>query len=544
MKDGSFWENLFTRFLNNLQTICPDILGKDLPAEVKTLLESIERGDGSYKNSELYNYFVLHNYLTENVLSVTVGLPMSHKGSGKDWEHYDSKSNLTMVKRMVALTATMHPCTKGVLTGLPNEIKTQTVDLGSVEMYTYSGNTPSGSGFTGKLDVSDGIIWGTRAGDNLLKASIGDVRPKGNMLKLLHHDFDPVKGYSRLVKCAEMCVDNAMIRTWDIHPEDEKELDVFSPKNFMKLSFQKTEINLDSFLEFEDTGEVLLSDYNDSELVPTVYRKFGDVVYTLNKIMLTKDNKIELEYIGDNDIETVICDLNLYSLWEGFGGAFSCDRNGNYNEGSQDALTTLLNRIGFPTTDGPVNSQSDVDQYLKKQVVYYIHSATAQKSLQPPTSTLQEALNGEGFTIKMGIDRLGIQLDADHSSEDSHIREISQLMSNLAEGGFVGDKAEKVYSRLQTLVQTSLDALHISSSKLSSLPEHEQKYIHDFLGKKFSQIFKRKMADPDADVMGLANAIAVELRDKNVLIPISDRQHLSKYHTTVGSYFNKFIARA
>lgn len=543
---NDFWKKQFFNFINNLYTVCPEIeiKGKDLKTEIESLIRDIESDNEMYKESELYNYFVLHNYMTENILANTVGLPMSHKGSGNSWEKFDSKANLTMVKRMVALTATMHPCTKGILSGLPNEINTQTVDLGKVEMYTYSGSTAAGNGFADKLDVSDGIIFGTRAGDNLLKASIGDVRPKGNMLKLLHHDFDPTKGYARLVKCAEMSVDNAMIRTWDIHPEDEAELKAFSPKNFMKMCFQNAELSLDSFGETE-TGEFVLCDYSGNELSLKSHKKINGEVYTLNGILYNPESKkVELEYYSESgNVEYTECDLNLYSIWEGLGGAFSCDSNGNFNEGSQDALSTLLNRVGFAHTD-TVQSQADVDQYLKQQVTFYIHTASAQKSLQPPTSTLQESLAGKGFDIKMSIDRLGIQLDADHSAEDSHIREISQLMSNLAEGGYVSEKAEKVYARIQSLVQTSLNDLHIDTFKLSQMSEYDQKQIHDYLGKKFSQIFKRAMSDPNADIMGLANAIAVELQHKNILVPISDRQHLSKYHTTVGSYFNKFIARA
>lgn len=553
MNNEDFWENRFLDFLTSLKPICPEVNIKDIPMidHINELILKIENGDLSYKKDELFKYFITHNFLAENILINTVGLPLTHKGKGNSYEVYDSAANLTMVKRMVALTATMHPCTRGLLSGAPDEINTQTVELGSKEMYTYSGNTPSGAGSTNDLDISDGIIWGVRATNNLILSSIGDVRPEGNMLKILHSELDPVKGQGRLVKCAEGIVDNAMIRTFNLNDEDAEQVGAFSPKKFMQLALKQAHLDSSSF----DADEHILVDFTGNSFGLNVHKKIRNAVCRLEEISLNPESdKIVLTFknIHTEEIISEECDKNLYSLWEAFGGAYSCDLNGNYNEGSQDAITVLMNRIGHVKKDAPVdengerqiNSQADVNQYLKNRVLFFIHTTTAQKSLQAPSSTLQESLEGKGFTVKMGIDRLGIQLNADHTAEDSHIREISQLMSNLAEGGYVSDKANKVYARIQNLIKTSLSELGIDELKLSELSEEEQAIIRTKLNKKFGQIFKRIMSNPDADVMGLANALAAELQKYNLLVPVSDRQHLSKYHTTVGSYFNKFIARA
>lgn len=548
MSKPDFWKNRFLDFLTSLKPICPDISVNEQPLieHITNLIDEIESGNTSYLDDKLFEYFVVHNFLAENVLINTVGLPLTHKGKGGSYEAYDSAANLTMVKRMVALTATMHSCTKGLLSGMCDEIKTQTIHLGEKEMYTYSGNTPSGAGSINNLDISDGIIYGIRATNNLMLASIGDVRPKGNMLKILHSELDPYKGQGRLIKCAEAIIDNAMIRNFGLNESDAEKVGAFSPKNFMKLALQSAKLADRSF----DSEENILIDYAGNTVVLNVYKKINDEVYKLDTIELNPDtNTLVLAFENTTTGETILenCALDLYSLWEAFGGAFSCDREGNYNEGSQDAITILMNSIGDTNADtDPENvmSQDDVDQYLKKQAVFFIHTTSAQKSLQAPSSTLQEALNGKGFTVKMGIDRLGIQLNADHTAEDSHIREISQLMSNLAEGGYVSEKADKVYSRIQNLIQTSLAEIGIDELKFSKLPEEIQQDIRTKLNKKFGQIFKRIMSSPDADVMGLTNALAVELQKYNLFIPVSDRQHLAKYHTTVGSYFNKFIARA
>jgi hypothetical protein len=239
MSNPNFWKNRFLDFLISLKPICPDVSvnGQPLIEHISSLIDEIEAGNTSYLDDKLFEYFVVHNFLAENILINTVGLPLTHKGKGGSYEAYDSAANLTMVKRMVALTATMHSCTKGLLSGMCDEIKTQTVHLGEKEMYTYSGNTPSGAGSINDLDISDGIIYGVRATNNLMLASIGDVRPKGNMLKILHSELDPYKGQGRLVKCAEAIIDNAMIRNFGLNDSDAEKVGAFSPKN-LSIYFQ------------------------------------------------------------------------------------------------------------------------------------------------------------------------------------------------------------------------------------------------------------------------------------------------------------------
>ena len=108
--------------------------------------------------SDLYEYFLVKNILSENILVNTVGTPIAHKGGGNSWEEIDSKKHLTMVKRMVALTATMHACSKGSLSGLPDQINTVTVSNPTLEMITYSGNSTDGQTGRDELKTSDGAM--------------------------------------------------------------------------------------------------------------------------------------------------------------------------------------------------------------------------------------------------------------------------------------------------------------------------------------------------------------------------------------------------
>jgi hypothetical protein len=176
-------------------------------------------------------------------------------------------------------------------------------------------------------------------------------------------------------------------------------------------------------------------------------------------------------------------------------------------------------------------------QYLKTGVIHYFPTDTTQKSLQNPiVEDLQAAATDESlqFTTRMDISRVGVQLDADHSSEDSHIREVSQLMSNLAEGNYTPEATSYIYNALSQLVTLMEEKIGVD---FENMTEEDKKKIDRLFGDKILRIFD----DPSLDVMGLANQLSAELLNYNksvdgkFIIPYSDRQFLSKYHTTTGS---------
>ena len=213
-----------------------------------------------------------------------------------------------------------------------------------------------------------------------------------------------------------------------------------------------------------------------------------------------------------------------------------------YGEQSQDTLTQVL--IDTRNAEGK--------QYLKENIIHYFPSLSVQKSTQAPVvKDLHAAQQNKElvFTVKMDIDRMGIQLDADHEAEDAQIREVSQLMNNLAEGAYTPEKTKLIYEKLASLADSLQDFLDYS--KISGA---EGSFIKEQLGKIFQPRIKRIFADPTLDVMGLANEIAIAIKEydaqyktahngESLLMPVSDRQVLSKYHTTVGSMLNKYIAR-
>ena len=208
---------------------------------------------------KLYKYFLINMVCSENILINTVGLPYSHKYPmetsyyDKDgvrrkreatFDEMDSNAHITMVKRMVALTATSHNMMKGVLSGHTSVIKTMVWENDTAEMVAFSGRSTDGMTPISHLDINDGLMISTRISDNLAKQSIGDVKPLGNALKYLVHDFRPDKGAARLIKMASNSIDNAYLRSFSYGMPGVRD-----PRWFIEMQLSDAKIESDSIKE-------------------------------------------------------------------------------------------------------------------------------------------------------------------------------------------------------------------------------------------------------------------------------------------------------
>lgn len=535
LSNPDHWKNMYLASLKDLQKELPKFSVED--KTIKELISDVENGR-DYKNTKLYEYFIKSIFAKENVLINTVGLPLAHKGKGNNWAAIDSGKHLTMTKRMVAMTSTSHYCIKGLNNGLPNKINTLTFDSGSLPMFVYSGDTANGSSSEQQHDTWDGIMLGTRAVDNLMKESITDVKPKGNMLKVLLPALSEEKAGAYLAKLAQCTIDNAFLRTFA--NEDNEIVGATNPMVIMQLSFQNVEIEKESVL-----GGRLIKGKFAQNIV--AYKNIDGNIFKLKSYDINfAENEITAVWTNTQTGQEYVYEAegcNLFNLWKVvLGGEWSCSRDGVYGEQSQDTLTQVL--IDTRNAKGK--------QYLKENIIHYFPSLSVQKSTQAPVvKDLHAAQQNKEliFTVKMDIDRMGIQLDADHEAEDAQIREVSQLMNNLAEGAYTPEKTKLIYEKLASLADSLQDFLDYS--KISGA---EGSFIKEQLGKIFQPRIKRIFADPTLDVMGLANEIAIAIKEydaqyktahngESLLMPVSDRQVLSKYHTTVGSMLNKYIAR-
>lgn len=541
---------LYSRFAHDLQDISNDIKELNIGTKVIDFSKINNSKDLRSDFSELYEFFLISIICSENILINTVGLPYSHKHGkpGDDFDSMDTSSHVTMVKRMAAMTATSHPMMKGVLTGQPDQIKTLSWYNDKSTMVALSGKSTNGNTAQDELELNDGLMISTRISDNLTKQSIGDVKPEGNAIKYLIHDFRPDKCASRFTKMASNSIDNAYIRSFGFSKSK------INPKDFIMLQLSGIQINED--ISVDEDGSIV--DYDGYSIFDDVYYyKKNGVIFKVSDIWFEEgDIKYTLSILDDPDSEnTFTCKNDLYDIWnEILGGEWSCDINGNYNESSMDLMTDVVNKLGKSNTEN-VSNQSHVDQYAKKQMIMYFPSDSSEKSMHPMTVDLKNTINSVKYlrngieiedlryTTLTDIDYFGIQLDPNHEAVNSKIHEITQMMSYFAEKGLVQEKTGKIYKRLVDLINVLSNQTFIDKSSLmdSSAREIYKSNIDNIFGKKILRVF----ADPSLDVISLSNEICREINNLNIdlLPPYSDHQFLMKLHTTVGSYFNKFIAR-
>lgn len=544
--DPTFFDKMYLESLKLLSYVTPVLDTPFGKIDVNALMNSDKTElSETAKNSDLYTFFLLKNLVQENILTNTVGTPLTHKNKGGDYFAMDSASHLTMVKRMVALTATMHSCMPNVLSGLSNQINTMSFKNSTAEMWAYSGNASSGKGFTTELDVADGAMYTTGIVNNLLKQSITDTKPGGIDVKLLLHSLNAEKGTASLAKMACYVIDNRYLRLFS-DPNAGK-IEGTDPRAFVKLALEGTSINPD--YSINEDGEIVDYDGNYIEELDDVYVKENNIVYRISGITYNPDTNT-FSYKKTNTVtktsEILEVENDLYQIWGNMlGGEYSCDKNGEYGEQSMDIMTLLLNKLGrrLNSTDS-IDSQNNIDQYAKKNIVHYFPTSSAQKSSQPPLVTLEEAIadRSKRYTSKEYIENFGVQLDPDHTAEDGEIHEITQLISFITEKNFVPEKVKQVYTNLGKLVGILATKTFVDPS---AMIDPEQRMLATAkLNRIFGQKIERIFADPTLDVMGLANELMKEIKESKALNPpYSDHQLLGKLHTTVGSYFNKFIAR-
>ena len=576
--DNNYLHKMYMQFLSNLSRELPEIkVDNKTTINVRELLKN----PNVARKNVLYTYFLMNIILSENVLINTVGMPGSHKHTllsendaaqtkfKKDydqltpqqqkevndyiWDIADSSAHLTMVKRMVALTATMHAGIDNVLSGCPNELKTLIIPNEHLNMFAYSGNTTGGNGFESDLELWDGGMLGTGITSMLFKQSTADTKPEGMAQKLICHSQDPMKTSPSLYKCANFVIDNANLRLSSFQYTPNGYI-TRKGDHFMKMQLDQAKIRRNSM---DANGRLL--DYNNG-LISLVGHYYTDphsnVVYKITNFYYDDASGKFIREVIDVDnptekVEPQAFDNNLYSIWQAFGGAWSCDRNGNYNEKSQELIVHLINNIGYKNADvEKVKYQSDANQYLKTEIVYYFCTESANKSLKSSSVNYDDSINNPNARIynKVYLNNFGFQLDPNHSSEDSNIREISQLMSFLAEDMMLPESTRLVYKTLKGL----MDSLNTKTFiNLDSIQDYnKRKDARNDLDKIFGNVVKRIFADPNTDTMGLINEITrdiIKLQNKykvTVPVPYSDHQMLGKVHTTIGSQLNKYIARS
>jgi len=203
----------------------------------------------------------------------------------------------------------------------------------------------------------------------------------------------------------------------------------------MKTDWFKDIILQDEKLYYKDVdGQIINIEYLNSRS----YK--GHTVYYTNEIVNRKEQKVYHFFDANSEHYTVTEDeLNsvdfdnfhtidsLFELYNALGGVYCCDERGAGSELNLGVLTQMVINVGYKKNGrSQITSADDVVQPLKDKFIAYAFNNTAVKCGAKNINSSSRWSDDKPLnTFKISTRGLGIQLNADHSVEDSELTEFS-----------------------------------------------------------------------------------------------------------------------
>lgn len=239
---------------------------------------------------------------------------------------------------------------------------------------------------------------------------------------------------------------------------------------------------------------------------------------------------------------------SLFELHTSLGDIWSESYNGEnfvYSEGSNIAVTNYINHVATlkEGADPKDLSIKSYDQPLKRAMIHVLANNSAVKNgvgnINPTSSWYDDT---EFSYMTIGSDTYGIQQDSDHTADEAHMTEFSQVISSLDAGGYLHDYVTQIY---QQLGQTALDLSKVELDAVAQFRESgDMSAIYDVIGRTIMANIKSGSGE-----IGLAEAIINNIKAKfnlntdhsldKLKIPFSDPNIYSSILSTFVSNINK-----
>lgn len=151
---------------------------------------------------------------------------------------------------------------------------------------------------------------------------------------------------------------------------------------------------------------------------------------------------------------------NNFGLFQMFGGwrSYSQSEDGLIpSEVSIRNVVKAVNGVGIKLKDSVI-SQSDVYQPLKWSSIQYVVTAGAIKQGAANVNLKHAYFDDKPYlTMKIKTDDIGIQLDAEHSADESTLSIMTQVVNALASRGYTYEQAGEVYEAMFALTESGID---------------------------------------------------------------------------------------
>lgn len=468
------------------------VLIRNTRGTVNPLLERWHLVNMLFKN-EYLNITVKHEYMHP-----AKKIKIRDFGELGDYEKYLAEASprySTMAKRNVSFTSTFERAVQDFVYGVPKNVNIAMIADPDTPMYNINGDEY-------KQEFQDGSSTMNYVYSKMVAASYPGKDYSGTLKRF--GTFITNTG-SAVKKDAEQVLTNKLMQRTRNNPID------YVQKQEQMLTAHDIDIeNMDI-----NTGNLAIFENGKYYLIYGV--KIENNVLTRTMIESDSEGNPMGEIINEPGIKI----KNLFDIWKALGAQYSAEfENGRFKTGEQS--NELLYNV--------VTSQPD----LKTKMIHIISNTSTFKSgatnVNPSTSWLdQSKLNFVTFDAA----NMGPQLAAGHAADKSKIKEISQVLSGLAQSPTTAHIAHMAYRDIAKLIT---EAAKNYISVLDQMnPETTQKLMMDL---------SESLVDSISRSRGATLASSLVTVFKHSILPFSNQNFFDAFIQDLVTKLNTdFIAR-
>lgn len=565
-------EQIYNEFIELLQT---NGFYNENTIKVKNSILNTSNSIEIDYNKLITDYNQISLLMNEEHLNMTVGSYLNHPIKGSDLDNLTQKCIGAQVKRNVTFSATKHQYALNNLNGISKQLRIAIIENVEDEVFNITG-FEVGKNKVPTWPTDDGATYvygamGILENNSLESSKVGvDKKQFGAMV-------NPESGTGFILKTAGFTLTCDRIRTSKFRQILNKKMG-----SVPWLEAGET-FNGEQFVDFTKDyqgNDIQFADLNIIYDEPVLDTKTGELVHTYYKVTNVRIEKTE------NGVKTIIsrqkyipnefgvcnseCRVNSedkildspinsnYDLWkEVLGGMYSCEEQMidgqlqfSYHtcNKSNELLAYFMNNVGeskVPSTKNVSHlSQSTLRQIMKEKMIAYACTEGAVKQGASNRNQIRHVWDEDIplTTMTLLATDLGVQLDAEHSVEDSAVSLMTQVMNAAAARGYSLEKGNEIYDALYKITQLAIrDCLQGIISDDPILKEKAEEKIAEII---ISSLKKSSSSDSNL-LQTITNGIrSLKFNEKKLdylknNIPIDDPSILRKILSNLTVSFQK-----
>lgn len=418
------------------------------------------------------------------------------------WEQYNKEASgrlSSMAKRNVMFTATIESPVRNSKLGVPDKINMAVIDDHKAELFNYSGDAKKNQ------DAHDGSSYIDYVYSLMIDASYpgkGYSGTKKQFGTLITPNGVTIK------KDAESIITNDKILN-SLHSKvsllNKKKQMLSLPVGNITLKFEE---DFDNEYFFNDKGQqygIKRLELEGNSYKLYLSKKVGDGWVTMSEPRTGTFN-------------------TLFDLWSAFGGAYSTNNIGAFNEGSNELLYKVV-----------TTADSQGNYPLKDKIIHIISNLSAVKAGGTNVNKADYWTNQHKLAYSSYESRfMGPQLDASHDADDSQIKEITQVISALAQNGNTAHLAREAYNDIANVIKKAAKP-YLKYMEVGADVKVDE--LYKYLSDKFIKTIENTKGDNIAKTL-------VQAFEKDVRIPFSNQNFFVAFVKDVITRMNnEFITR-